>query len=146
MEYQREHAADVMDEIKPLLQKHWHEIAHFPDVPLDPDYDAYLRAEQAGKLRVFTARSGLALVGYGVFFIGNLHYKSTPIATQDILFLSPEHRGIAGVRLIRFCDRMLKADGIRKVYHHVKPAKVDFSRVLRHEGYELVDHVWARSL
>lgn len=137
-----EHAADVMAEIKPLLDKHWCEIAHFKDVPLDPDYDAYLLAERRGVLRIFTARTD-RLIGYAVFFIGNLHYKTSRIATQDILFLLPEFRGFTGYRLIRFCDEELTKEGIDVIYHHVK-LKHDFSPLLIHQGYVAVDTIYAR--
>ena len=141
--YQRETVAQVLDEIKPLLMKHWEEIAHFKAVPLDPDYDAYLRAEAQGKLRVFTARKDGTLVGYSVFFMGNLHYRSARIATQDILFLLPECRGFTGYRLIRFSDSELKAEGVEVTYHHVKVAH-DFGPLLAHMGYAPVDIIYAR--
>jgi GNAT superfamily N-acetyltransferase len=144
MNYQRETMAQVLDEIKPLLVLHWEEITHFKDVPLDPDYTAYARAEQAGKLRIFTVRDDGVLIGYGIFFIGNLHYKSTPIATQDILFIHPKYRGRGG-RLIRYCDEQLQADGIRIVMHHIKVAH-NWSALLERFGYEEVDRIYARRI
>jgi GNAT superfamily N-acetyltransferase len=146
MIYGREQMSDVLAEIKPLLEKHWQEIAHYQDIPLDPYWQGYKDAETAGKLRIFTVREDSALVGYAVFFIGNLHYKSTPMATQDILFLLPEHRNRkVGAGLIQYCDDQLRAEGCKVTYHHVKRAH-DFSPLLEALGYEAVDTVYGRRL
>lgn len=141
--YARESMEQVIGEIKPLLEKHWREIAHYQDIPLDPDYAAYGRADAVGSLRIFTVRDEGLLVGYAVFFIGNLHYQSTKIATQDILFVLPEHRGLTGARLILYCDEQLQAEGAQAVYHHVKKAH-DFGPLLKRMGYEAVDVVYGR--
>lgn len=140
--FQREAVADVIEEIKPLLREHWREIAHFKDVPLNPDYLAYLAAGE--RCRVYTVREKGVLVGYAVFFIGSLHYQH-PTATQDILFILPQHRGRTGIRFIDFCDAQLKAEGIDIVYQHVKVAH-DFGPLLRRLGYEEIDHIYARRL
>ena len=143
--YAREPYAAVIDEIKPLLHEHWQEIATYQDIPLDPDYPAYEMAEQHGRLRIFTARRDGVLVGYGVLFVGNLHYKSSRIATQDILFVLPEHRlGRVGFGLVRFLDAQLKAEGVQVVYQHVKLAHPALGRVLSHVGYEPVETIYAR--
>lgn len=143
--FARESVAQVLDEIKPLLEKHWEEIAHFKDIPLDPDYSAYENGEKAGRIRVFTARHDGVLVGYAVFYLGNLHYKSTATAAQDILFVLPEHRGMTGYRLIEYCDNQLRSEGIKVVYQHVKVAH-DFGPLLKRMGYVAVDNLYARRL
>ena len=87
MKFQRQKAQDVFKEMIPLLEAHWQEIAHYKDIPLDPDFDAYFRAEDAGMLRVFTARDeNDVLIGYAVFLIRfNIHYKSSKQALQDVI-------------------------------------------------------------
>lgn len=141
--FAREPVASVVEEIKPLLALHYHEIAHFQDIPLDPDWEFYLRAPM---VRVFTARHGHELVGYGVFFVApNKHYRSSLQAVQDILFVHPEHRGMTGFRLLRYCDRQLRAEGVQVVYHHVKLAH-DFGGLLKAMKYEPTDMLWAKRL
>ena len=143
--YARETVAGVLDEIQPLLARHWQEIATYDDIPLDPDYPAYLAADARGVVRVFTARVEGVLIGYGVFFIGNLHYKSSRIAVQDILFVLPEHRGgRAGFGLVRHIDASLKAEGIQVAYQHVKMAHPALGRVLFHCGWQPVETIYAR--
>jgi len=145
--YARETLAGMLEELKPLLAIHWEEIATYKDMPLDPDYPAYLTAEARGNVRVFTARKDGALVGYGVFFIGNLHYRSSRIATQDILFVLPEHRlGRVGFGLVRFIRAQLAADGVQLIYQHVKRAHPALGRLLEHDGYLAVETIYARRL
>lgn len=138
---------DLLDEMAPLLRGHFLEIAHYPDIPLDPDFAGYEAAAKSGGLRIFTARDGVRLVGYAVFFVRhNPHYKGSLQAVQDILYVDPSFRmGMTGYRFIRWCDGQLKAEGVQAVYHHVKEAH-NFGAMLERMGYELVDLVYARRL
>lgn len=149
MRFQREIATpDFCDELKPLLQKHYLEIAHYQDIPLDPDFGQYVKSEEIGMLRCFTARDETSkLCGYAIFFVRkNLHYRSSLQAVQDILFLSPEHRNAGfGARFISFCDSELKKESVQAVYHHVKEAH-NFGPLLEKIGYKLVDLIYARRL
>lgn len=145
--FAREAIASVFDEIQPLLQEHWREIAQFPDIALDPDFDQYRVAEGKGHLRIFTARTQDELVGYAIYFLAPaLHYRRTLIAMQDILYLRTDHRrGLAGWRLIGFADRQLRADGVQIVYQRVKAAH-NYSAVLERLGYELAELTYSHRL
>ena len=136
--------ADLFSETIPILEKHYLEIAHYQDIELNPDWDFYLSAPQ---VRVYTVRKDRELIGYGVFFLGpNRHYKQSIQAAQDILFVHPAYRfGRIGYRLIAFCDEQAKAEGAQAIYHHVKAAH-DFGPLLRRQGYEMVDVIYARRL
>lgn len=144
--FHRETFSQVVDDIRPLLLDHWKEIAHHRDIPLDPDYGAYARLWDSGRLVIFTVRDGQELIGYSIFFLGHIHYKNSRIAVQDILFVKPERRGGLGYRFIRWCDEQLRDMGVQVVTHHVKIRVVDFSPILRRLGYELMDAVYTRSL
>jgi hypothetical protein len=141
--YQRETVELVIDEIGPLLEKHWREIARYRDLPLVPHWDGYYAAQEAGRLYIFTARRQGTLVGYAVFFKGHMHYRSSQIYTQDILYVLPECRGMIGARLLKFCDDSLKAEGAQAVYHHCKTDH-DFGPLLKKMGYEAIDTVYGR--
>lgn len=86
---------DCLDEMKPYFPVHWEELALYKDkMPLDPDYDLYLRREEEGAVSCVTLRENGVLCGYWISFISNgVHYKSTLTATMDILYVAPEHRG-----------------------------------------------------
>lgn len=137
----------LAQEILPLLRAHYQEIAHFKDIPLDPDWKLYESAHDSGMLHVYTARKAGLLLGYAVFFVRpNPHYKTSRQAVQDILYLDPSLRsGFNGLRFIRWCDRQLRHDGVQAVYHHVKCAN-DFGPVLRRMGYQQVDMIFAKRL
>jgi len=145
--FQREKVtASFCEEVAPLLELHYTEIAHYTDIQLNPDFASYIAAEDAGTLRCFTARdeSGL-LIGYATFFImRNPHYRSSIQAAQDVLFIETTRRGF-GMRFIDWCDRELQAEGCQTVYHHMKK-KHDFGRMLERLGYEHVDQIYARRL
>ena len=77
-------------ELGPVISAHKEEIAHYKDIPLDPDWDAYYALQEAGALRPFTMRDpeAGALQGYAVFFVRrNAHYRASLQAMQDILYL-----------------------------------------------------------
>lgn len=145
--FQRERAIDLWPEIMPLLEKHWHEIAHYADIKLEPDVKAYNWADDFGALRCFTARVGETLVGYAIYFVRpNLHYTSSLQASQDVLFLLPEYRGkLIGAQFIAWCDAQLQAEGVQVVTQHVK-AEHNFGPLLERMGYQLVDLIYSRRL
>jgi GNAT superfamily N-acetyltransferase len=157
--YQREPCAAIWDEVAPLLERHWHEVAHYQDIPLAVDRAAYERADAGGFLRCFTARLPAlpqlvgdprpgALIGYAAYLVGpNWHYRMSLQAKQDVVFLAPEHRrGRVALRLLALADEQLKAEGIQAVYHHVKLAHPRLGRLLEHLGYEAVETIWAKRL
>lgn len=141
---QRELIADMLEEAKPLTQAHWREIAHYPDIELQPDWEFY-RTSPA--LRCYTAREDGALIGYAVFGVGrNKHYMGSLQAVQDIAFVHPEHRGTAGVRMLRFAEQELRREGCQVVYHHTKKSHPLMALLLQRMGYEEVDVIYAKRL
>lgn len=146
IEFHREPlTAELFEEALPLLKAHYDEIAHFKDIPLDPDKEQYISLELAGVIRAFTVRVDSKLVGYAVFFVKrNLHYKTSIQALQDVLYVDPACRKSAiGGEFIRFCDRELEKEGVQVGYHHIK-AKHNFGVLLERMNYELVDLIYAR--
>lgn len=143
--YQRENMKTIFSEGFHLLEKHFHEIAHYQDIDLAPDQDAYYHAERMGNVEVFTAREGSALIGYAIFFIRqNMHYKKSKQAVQDVVFIQKDKRGL-GLNFIKWCDLQLKERGVQVVMHHVKTAH-DWGPALEKIGYEFVDKIYARRL
>lgn len=146
--FQRERAIDLWEEMLPLLVAHKAEIAHYPDIVLDPDIPAYEMLDAQGAVRVFTARIGGTLVGYAVFFVRhNLHYRQSLQAVQDVLFVTLAHRhGRVGLQLIQYAEARLQAEGVQVVLQHVKastPATIELFLKL---GYEPIDHILGKRL
>lgn len=148
MEFSREVVTEkVIDELLPLFEGHYLEIAHYQDIVLAPDRDFYLNAERLGLLRLFTVREFSEIMGYAVFMVNkNPHYKFSLQASQDILYLAPKVRGgMNGYRFIKWCDEQLKNEGVQVVYQHVKK-KHDFGPLLERMGYRAVDTIYGRRL
>jgi GNAT superfamily N-acetyltransferase len=147
--YQAESLALIWDEVFPLLRLHKDEVAHYQDIELDPDIEAYNRAEELGMVRVFTVRTDGKLIGYIAYFVRpNMHYRKSLQAVQDVLFLHPDYRrGRVGMELIAFADRRLAEEGVQATYQHVKcKPGLNFGPLLERLGYECVDHIWAKRL
>lgn len=140
--------SSLIEELTPLLTKHYREIAHFQDIELDPNWARYLQMSEAGGLRVFTARDeSKTLVGYAAFFVSfNLHYQGSKQAAQDVIYIEKSTRGRGiGKAFIKFCDDSLRVEGVQAVYHHIKE-KHNFGPMLETMGYELVDLIYAKRL
>ena len=146
--YQRERARDLWADINPLLQVHWREIATYEDIPLDPDVDRYNAMDDAGAMRCYTARAEGALIGYAVFSLAtNMHYRSSAIAVQDVLFVLPEHRKTrAGLGLIRYTERELKKEGVILILQHEKIANPELGVILERLGYEALETIRGKRL
>lgn len=117
MQFQRETLFDVIEEVQPLLKRHYAELAKNQDrVKLNVDWARYSAMEQAGALLIYTARKDEKLCGYAAFFVGpHPHYLDLALASNDVLFLAPEHRtGRTGARLIHHCESQIGA-----AYPHV---------------------------
>ena len=105
--YQQESLVTTKEDARPLLEKHWEEIALNKDtIKLNPDWDAYADLEDAGILKIFTARSDGNLIGYFVVFVrSHIHYKDNLFAYNDILYLDKDYRkGFTGAKLMKFAE------------------------------------------
>ena len=134
------------NEAMPLLVAHWREIAHYQDIPLRPDINAYIAHDCAGILRLYTARiaDDGTLVGYACFFVReNPHYLDSKHAVSDVIFLDRGMRGMDGWKFLKYIDAALSSEDVEVVYHHVKLAH-DFGPILTRMGYEPVETIYAR--
>lgn len=144
--FQREALADVRDEMIPLLQRHWEEIALNKDsVPLDPDWEKYDLIEKAGMFCLVTAREAGAMVGYASFTVlGNLHYRSLYLADGDVFWLAPEYRkGTAGIRLLKAAEQILIGMGVNKIVNKTK-LHSDLGPLFEYLGYTAIERVYAK--
>jgi|HubBroStandDraft_6_1064221.scaffolds.fasta_scaffold06262_5 ribosomal protein S18 acetylase RimI-like enzyme len=137
--YAREDYAEIIDELRPLLPIHWAEISQRKDIPLDPDFDFYERANRAGVLWAYSARVGPAreLAGYCImtYSARHAHYDHA-WAKDDTLWIHPDHRNLGfGNGLFDFFEADLRAMGpvvIQIETRHGHPA-LEF--LLKSRGY-----------
>jgi GNAT superfamily N-acetyltransferase len=110
------------DKLIALLVENYAEIETDHDVvELDPDWARAYALEEMGVLRILTLRCDDELVGYNAFHVmPHIHAQSTSMAVNDVLYVKPEHRGRAGLQLIRVAERALKAAGVVRVHYSTK--------------------------
>ena len=148
VKYQQEFLSGVKGEIEPLLNSHWEEIAlNKEKIKLNPDWDAYKSFEDQGKLKIFTARDDNHLVGYFVVIVGtNIHYKDHLFASNDIIYLSPNHRkGFTGIKLIKFAEKCLKSDGISVLTINTKVHQ-PFDKLMDFLKFRKIERVYSKYL
>lgn len=148
LEFKQEFINNVKPEIVNLINLHWEEIALNKDViKLNPDWNTYYDLEDNNKLKIFTARFDDALIGYFIVIISvHLHYKDHLFATNDILYMHPDHRkGFAGIKLIKYAERCIKEDGISVMTINVKEHK-SFGVILERLDYTPVETVYSKAL
>ena len=153
--YALESRERVLEEIKPLLERHWDEVTFYRDIPLDPDWAKYESIDRAGKLHVFTARLDEALIGYCVAMVSwGAHYKTCLVVDEDLLFLAPDHRkGRLGVGLIQYVDEYFRSwlptmpncQLIARRHVKVRP-DLDYGKLLEHLGYECMERIYVKRL
>lgn len=146
--YQQESLVTVKADIIPLLEKHWEEVALNKDkIKLNPDWDAYANLEDAGILKIFTARDDRKLVGYFVVFVkSHIHYKDHLFCYNDVIFVDEEYRkGFTSPRLIKFAEKCLKADGVEVMIVNTKRHK-PFDSLLVWLGYKHIENLYSKVL
>jgi hypothetical protein len=118
--YQRERLDKLLreGELLPLLKDHFNETDPDRDrTSVDVDWDYYLSADRVGRLVVYTARDGAALVGYVFTILGPHHHKQEVITGFVMMYwLHPANRiGLAGYKMLRENESLLKKLGAQKV-------------------------------
>jgi GNAT superfamily N-acetyltransferase len=143
---QVESLTERLDEMKPLFPLHWEELALNRDrVPLDPQYDIYLRRDAASEVLFVTIREAGELVGYFVGFLApGLHYRTCLTLTMDIFYLHPSRRGRqGGVMLFKAVEAEAKRRGVQRVFYGSKSHK-DASRLFEAFGCEQVETYYSK--
>jgi GNAT superfamily N-acetyltransferase len=141
---------EMWQTLQPLLRKHYKELAHYEDIPLQPDKDFYFALQYSGALRIYAAVSMATkeIVGYAVMIVRSApHYSGSLQAVQDVLWVDFAHRhnGL-GTALVEFVDNELRKEGVQVVYQHVKLAHRALQHVLETAGYVPVDLIMGKRL
>lgn len=144
--YSVEKLSECLEEIKPLLEHHYEEVAMYKDkIKLEPDYDKYLSMADDGLLHVVTARDEGKLIGYFVsFLLPHIHYSSTVYAVNDILFIDKEYRNAkVGLGLFSYAEEQLKAEGASVIVIHMKTS-VPFDSLCEGLGYDYAERNYSK--
>lgn len=136
----------IKNEIKPLIEAHYKEIALNQDaIKLNPNWKEYARLDSIGALRCFTARKDGELIGYFVVIVNkSLHYQDHLFAYNDVIFLAKGHRrGMTGVKLIKYATESIKEQGISLMIVNTKVHQ-SFDKILERLGYNLIERVYSK--
>lgn len=139
----------IQQEIFPLWQRHWSDLALNRDsITLDPDWERYGAIDREGLLHLLTVRCESKLVGYWMAILfPHLHYKSAGLmAHTDAYYLLPEFRlANAGIKMVSAMEKSMRERGITKWYNSFKlhQDKQVFFRAL---GFEMTDMVCTKLL
>ena len=153
--FQFEPARRVMadPDFTPLMLDHWEELGvHKDQMPLDPDWDEYMAADDKGYFRIWTARDGTMLVGYLGFWIRpHAHYRSTLTAVEDLYMLSPAYRkGMTGYRMFSTAIEALRERGVKRAFFHDKvhfeTQRGGVGKLLRRMGFIHTDNLYSMML
>jgi GNAT superfamily N-acetyltransferase len=141
MVFARERMEDIVGEMKRLHQAHWNETeTHRHGLTLNPDYDAFIRYEHAGRYVLFTLRNDGRLQGNCALYLDKSTHTQTLIATEDTLYLLPEARRRSAARqFIEYCENALKSLGVKEINVSVKTVN-KASRFFRMLGYRHVEN------
>jgi GNAT superfamily N-acetyltransferase len=131
----------IAGEIMPLHRAHWDETeGHRHGLPLDPDYPAFIRYEQAGRYVLLTLRMGDRLLGNCAMYLDKSTHTQTIIATEDTLYLLPEARkGRVARQFVAYVERAMRQLGAREIHITVKTVN-KAGRFFRMLGYRHVEN------
>ncbi len=149
MTYAIERWSDFYRDAKPLMERHWQEIALDKQfIPLSLNEQKYVDMEKSGILHVLSARHDGKLAGYFIAFVmPHIHYQDSGLmAFTDIYFMAPEFRkGTAGVRLFVEAEISLQLRGVRKVYLSTK-LHHDNGPIFEKLGWKPTDRTYTKLL
>jgi GNAT superfamily N-acetyltransferase len=143
-----ENLSQVKEDILPLLDDHWEEVAVNKDtIEMNPCWDTYASMEEAGKLGIFTARLDGNLIGYFVIIASESpHYKGHIFGVNDVIYLKPEYRGThLGSKLITFVEKAIEDVGVSVLVINTK-THVPFDKTLNRLGFTHIENVYSKKL
>lgn len=146
--YQIEDLNDMLEELKPLLEEHYLEIAMYKDqIKLNPDYDTYAKLQEQGVLKIFTARDSDKLVGYSIYFLKtNLHYSDHLYAINDIVYVDKEYRGrVLAFDMLAFAEDQLADQGVSVITMHMKTFAA-FETLMECLSYDRAEIIYTKYL
>ncbi|HEX5508917.1 MAG TPA: GNAT family N-acetyltransferase [Pseudolabrys sp.] len=133
----------AIPEIRAIIGAHWQELAlHKEKMPLDPQWDEYVKREREGRLFLVTVRKDGEIIAYYIAQVApGFHYRSTLTATMDIAYVKEEvrHKGYV-VPLFRRVEQELKRRGVKLWYSGFKAHNpLGMDKVLNALGFAPAD-------
>ena len=143
--YARIPVGTAIGELQALATREYDEVGQKDLLRLNIDWKRYCELDAAGKLATFMAKRVGVIVGYAAFVVQtHIQYCDALVAANSAVYVVPEARvGRVALKLLRYAEIGLKAQGVKKIYYHVKQTK-DFGRLLEHLGYRDSERLFAK--
>ena len=144
--YQEEWYDEVVEDIKPLIEDHWEEIAlNKEKIKLNPDWEMYEALNSIDRLRIFTVRDEGKLIGYYIVIINkHLHYTDHVFAMNDLIYIDDAYRGrTVAYRLIKFVEKELKESSVSVMMINMK-VHSPFDRLLEGCGFTYTERMYSK--
>jgi GNAT superfamily N-acetyltransferase len=141
-----ERLATAVSEIAPLAQAHWEEVNVF-DVPLDIDWNQYLKLDQVGRYNLTTVRISERLVGWlGFFVYPHLRHQNLLLAREDWYYVVPDSRSQGlGRKLFTHAELNLRDHGVDRIMVSCKVHQ-DHTGLLESLGYQHYEKNFTKAL
>lgn len=117
----RERLRDVYAELEPLYKEHYAAMAArlaengVPVSPYKPNLVAYFRSDDDGRLLTFVLRHDGEACGYINVYVVPDNHNGDLIAQEDVLYVTPKHRGGTGKNLVKFGLDELRKMGVKRL-------------------------------
>lgn len=146
VQFQKEKIDGLQEELTPLLQSHWEQIALNKDkIKLNPAWDEYIQLNELGLIHFYTVRDQGELVGYFCLTVSkSLHYKDHIFAACDIIYVKQDNRaGMTGHKLIKFAEDDLKKLGVSLIAINTK-IHAPFDNLLNRMNYVQTERLYTK--
>ena len=137
----------ILDELMPIFQRHYDALsAH--GLTLDPNYEFYKKASEAGYLVTYTVRDGGRLCGHALYFSAkNPHHKTIQWANSDSLWIDMDmRRPRVADRFIEVIENDLRNKGVVVMETGTRAAHPALGRLLQARGHEIVNVLYSKRL
>jgi len=111
---------EIYNELEPICREHYEEMsARLQSLgmnvsPYQPRLDEYFKASRAGYLVTFVVRFSGKIVGYSNIYFTNDMHNCDKIGTEDVVFVTKEHRKGIGRKLTQFGLQEMKKRGCKR--------------------------------
>lgn len=111
----------VIGPLQFLHRAHWDETEDYRHSNFQPQYRLLRQYWDWGLLRIWVARCEGKVIGHLTAYVSTSVHTGEQIATEDALYVLPEHRKGVGTELVRRALADLKEEGVAEVWATAKP-------------------------
>jgi hypothetical protein len=140
--FQAEALTTCWDEALPLMLANHRETGACAEWRFAPAKVKLLHMENAGFVRLFTARKNGKLIGYQLFFVlFGINYPDNIECTCHVAYVMPEYRSITGYKFLCWADEKLFYEGVYSIARQ-STVKHPLDRLYTRMNYRKIEENW----